>query len=99
MKTVILAACMLASVGTFAAPKENLISYSVKDDDGNHIPASEVPRAVKQDFHARYPNATNVQWQLESEHGMKVYQAQFRKANGQRTTAQWLANGTFLGEK
>ena len=99
MKTVILAACMLASVGTFAAPKENLFTYSVKSGDGQHIPASQVPTPVKQDFHARYPNATNTQWQLESEHGMKVYQAQFRKANGQRTKAQWLADGTFLGEK
>lgn len=99
MKTVILAACMLASVGSFATPKENLSMYAVKSGDGQHIPASEVPRPVKQDFHARYPNATNTRWELESEHGMQVYQAEFRKANGQKTKAEWLADGTFLGEK
>ena len=99
MKTVILAACMLASAGSFAAPKENLTFYSVKSDDSRHIPASEVPRAVKQDFHARYPNATNVRWELETEHGTRVYEATFLKANGQRTKAEWLANGTFLGEE
>lgn len=99
MKTMFLAACMLACAASFAAPKENLIAYSVKSGDGEHIPASDVPTPVKQDFHARYPNATNTRWELESEHGMQVYQAQFKKANGQRTKAQWLANGTFLGEK
>jgi|SRR4051794_11580490 hypothetical protein len=100
MKTVILAACLLATVGSFAAPKENFTTYSVKKSgDGQHIPASEVPAPVKRDKNARYPNATNTQWELESEHGMQVYQAQFRKANGQRTKAQWFADGTFLGER
>jgi len=99
MKTVILAACMLASVGSFATPKENVSTYAVKSGDGQHIPASQVPKPVLTDFNARYPKATNTKWEVETEHGMKTYQADFRKANGQRTKAEWLADGTFLGEK
>ena len=99
MKTVILAACMLASVGSFATPKENISTYAVKSGDGQYIPAYQVPAAVKQDYHARYPNATNTKWQLESEHGTPVYQAEFRKANGVKAKAEWLTDGTFLGEK
>ncbi len=100
MKRVLLAACLLASVGTFAAPKENLAAISVnKSGDGVHILASQVPAPVKKDKNARYPNSTNTRWELQDEHGMQVYKADFRKANGVRTRAEWLADGTFLGEK
>ncbi len=99
MKTVILTACMLATAGTFAAPKENHAMYAVNKGDGQHIPASQVPAPVMKDFKARYPKAMNTQWELEAEHGMQVYQADFKKANGQKTKAEWLADGTFLGEK
>ncbi|TKK69013.1 hypothetical protein FC093_09990 [Ilyomonas limi] len=30
-----------------------------------------MPRPVKQNYHARYPNATNTRWELESEHGRR----------------------------
>jgi hypothetical protein len=100
MKKLMLAACLLASAGSFAAPKANLSTYSVnKSGDGQHIPASQVPALVKRDKNARYPGSTNTRWELESEHGMKTYKADFIKANGQRTKAEWLADGTFLGEK
>lgn len=100
MKRVILAVCLLASVGTFAAPKESKVTYSVsKSGDGEHIPASQVPAPVKKDKNRRYPNSTNTRWELESEHGATVYKADFRDSKGRRVRAEWLADGTFLGEK
>lgn len=99
MKKVILAVCMLATVGTFAAPKTMNAAFSMKKGDGQHIPASQVPAPVMSDFQMRYPGATNTQWEKESEHGQVAYKAEFKKANGKKTKAQWLADGTFLGEK
>src|SRR5690242_12067355 len=75
MKRIILAVCLFASVGSFANPKENLSTYAVKSDDGQHIPASQVPAPVMKDFNARYPNARNTSWEVESEHGKLVYRA------------------------
>ena len=100
MKRIILAACLLASLGTFANPKENVSVYAFKSgDDGKHIAASQVPAPVMTDFKARYPNARNTSWELESEHGMQVYRADFTNKKNQRVRAKWLADGTFLGQE
>ncbi len=99
MKRVILAVCLFASIGTFANPKANITTSELKKGDGRHIPASQVPAPVMADFHARYPDAKNTQWEVESEHGSAVYQADFTRSNNKRVRAQWLADGTFLGEK
>ncbi len=99
MKRVILAACLLASIGTFAISNSNASAYAMKKGDGQHIPASQVPAPVMADFQMRYPDAKGTQWELENEHGKKVYKADFRRANNRRVRAEWLADGTFLGEK
>jgi hypothetical protein len=99
MKAIILAACLLASVGSFASPKENVSAYSLKSGDGQHIPASQVPAPVMRDYKARYPTARNTSWELESEHGMTVYKADFINKNNKRVKAEWLADGTFLGQE
>lgn len=99
MKKVILAICMLATIGTFAAPKTTTAAYEMKKGDGQKIPASQVPAPVMADFQMRYPDAKGTTWELENEHGQSVYKADFRRANNKRVRAQWLADGTFLGEK
>ena len=99
MKRVILAACMLASVGTFANPNLNFSAYEMKKGDGQHIQASQVPAPVIADFQMRYPDAKGTQWEVESEHGQKTYKADFKRSNNRRVRAEWLADGTFLGEK
>jgi len=96
IKKLILAALLLSSVSyaAYSAP----VKYGYyKKDDGRHIPASEVPDAVKKSFRSRYPNATNVRWELEREDGRRVYEAEFT-LNGRRLKAEFAANGTFLGQ-
>ena len=99
MKRVLFAALMLTSVSAFAS-NGSIVSnvVSVKSGDGRHISASEVPAPVMQSFNNRFPDATNVQWQVEKEHGSKVYQAEFTQ-NGKRFKAQFASDGAFLGKK
>ena len=42
-----------------------------------------------------FPDATNVRWQLETEHGKNVYQADFL-LNGARWRAVFNADGTLI---
>src|SRR4051794_10760401 len=98
MKKLIFAALLLVSASSFAHKNTPSISFAVMQGDGQHIPASEVPSAVKASFRSLYPAATNVRWQREREHGATVYQASFL-LNGVRTKALFAADGTFLGQK
>ena len=96
MKKLILAALLLSSVSyaAYSAP----VKYAYyKKDDGRHIPASEVPDAVKKSFHNRYPGATNVRWEVEREDGRRVYEAEFN-FKGRHLKAEFAPNGTFLGQ-
>jgi hypothetical protein len=95
MKKLILAAALFCSASSYAFSAPLVHAY-IKDD-GRHIPASEVPTAVKQSFHNRYPGATNVRWEVEREDGMRVYQAEFN-FNGRHLKAQFAPDGTFLGQ-
>ena len=100
MKRILFAAIMLTSVSAFAASHVTTVSniVSVKSGGGRHISASEVPAPVMSTFNNMFPNATNVQWQIEKEDGGKVYQAEFSQ-NGKRFKAQFAPDGTFLGKK
>ena len=98
MKKLIIAAMLLVSASSFANKSTQFSSFAIVRSDGQHIPASEVPAAVKATFRSLYPAATNVRWEREREHGMTVYQATFL-LNGVRTRALFAADGTFLGQK
>lgn len=98
MKKVIFAALMLATVFSFSITTANSAPYAISKSDGRHISPSQVPAPVMSSFNNRYPNATNVQWEVEREDGSKVYQAQFRQPNGKRIKAQFAPDGTFLGQ-
>jgi len=98
MKKLILAALLLVSASSFAHKNTLTISFAVMKGDGVHIPASEVPFAVRSTFRSLYPSATNVRWEREREDGRTVYQATFL-LNGVKKRALFAANGTFLGQK
>ena len=99
MKRILFAVLMLTSVSAFAS-KGSIVSnvVALKSGDGRHISASQVPAPVMETFNSKFPNATNVQWEVEKEHGSKVYQAEFTQ-NGKRFKAQFAPDGTFLGKE
>jgi hypothetical protein len=99
MKKLLFAALMLTSASAFASANGSVVSNVVAvKSGGHHISASEVPAPVMESFNSRFPDATNVQWQVEKEHGSKVYQAEFT-LNGKRFKAQFAPDGTFLGKQ
>jgi len=98
MKKLIFAALLLVSASSFAHKNTPVISFAALKSDGVHIPASEIPFAVRSTFRSLYPSATNVRWEREREDGRTVYQATFL-LNGVKTKAIFAANGTFLGQK
>ena len=95
MKKILLAASLLLAGVTFANAN-NITAITVLSGDGVHIPASQVPVAVRASFHNMFPNATNVRWEREREHGQTVYEADFL-LNGKRMKAEFAADGTYLG--
>ncbi len=100
MKKVLLAALMLFSICSFATVNTGtatVLQTSVSGD-GRHIPASDVPNAVVKSFNRHFPNAKNVSWEVEREHGSKVYSARFRQ-NGQCKQAEFLPSGTLVEVK
>ena len=98
MKKILFAVLMVSSISAFATIPARTSSVIMMKGDGKHIPASQVPAPVMDSFNSMFPTATNVQWEVEKEHGSKVYQAEFTQ-NGKRYKAQFAPDGTFLGKK
>ena len=99
MKKLILAAFMLVSVSAMALASSTTVQHSAQaSGNGRHISASQVPAPVMASFNALYPNATNVSWEVQKEHGAVVYQASFQQ-NGKCFKAKFSADGTFLSQK
>lgn len=95
MKKVLLAAALFISASSFAGYYHFNVNNTTIQAGGIHIPASRVPEAVKATFTSMFPNATNVRWQAEKEHGQIVFQADFL-LNGQRWRAVFSADGTYI---
>ncbi|QEC68428.1 hypothetical protein FRZ67_14355 [Panacibacter ginsenosidivorans] len=97
MKKIFLAASLLIAAATFTgfSSAHAAVTISVKSGGGVHIPASQVPVAVRASFAANFPTATNVRWERQTEHGRTQYQADFLM-NGQRWRAVFASNGTLL---
>jgi len=98
MKKIVFAVMMLGSMSAFAFNTNTSSTIILKSGDGKHIPPSQVPAPVMQSFNSMFPNARNVQWEVEKEHGSTVYQAEFTQ-NGTRYKAEFAPDGTFLGKK
>lgn len=97
MKKIFLAASLLMAATAFTGITSANAATAIvtKKGDGQHIPQSQVPPPVVASFNSYFPNATNVQWEREREHGSTVYQADFYN-KGKRWRAVFAADGTLL---
>jgi len=91
MKKIFLAASLIMASLTFAGTTNVMASRGeIETEGGRHIAESRVPASILSAFYAKYPSATNVSWEVEREHGQKVYKVDFR-FNGKRMTARFFA--------
>ena len=58
-------------------PSALLLMYSCGEKE-KKITAAELPSKVSATFNAKYPDASNVKWQEETENGKTVYEADFK---------------------
>lgn len=63
-----------------------------------NVPDSEVPAAVKTAFSTKYPGATDLEWEKETENSKTVYEAEFKFENKERE-AFFDEAGNFIKEK
>lgn len=63
-----------------------------------NIPEADVPASVKTSFSAKYPGATDVEWEKESENGKILYEAEC-KFNGKEVKVKFDANGNFVSQE
>jgi len=97
MKRIFMAASLLVAATSFTGinSANATIEIALSKGDGQHISPSQVPAPVMASFNSHFPNATNVQWEREKEHGAIVYQADFTM-NGKRWRATFASDGTML---
>ncbi len=62
-----------------------------------HISESEVPAAVMNSFNTKYPGATDVKWERETEDSRIVYEAEFKMSDN-KMEAFWDEAGNFVRE-
>jgi uncharacterized lipoprotein YmbA len=62
------------------------------------ISSADLPEAVASAFKARYPDAADVEWEVEKEDGKQYYEAEF-KLEGKEKEASFLEDGTFVEEE
>ena len=100
MKKLFLAASLLIAATSFTGVYQATASSlsTAAKGDGQHISPSQVPAPVMASFNANFPNANNVKWEKEKEHGQVIYQADF-VMNGQRWRATFIADGALLSTK
>lgn len=91
MKKIFLAASLFAATISYAGTTQyNHAVYKSETEGGRHIAESSVPSDIVNMFYSQYPGSRDVRWEVEREHGQKVYKAQFR-LNGQRMSAKYFA--------
>ena len=97
MKKILLAASLLIAATSFAGSyNASSVKMAMEVKKGRHISASQVPAPVMSTFNSMFPTANNVQWEVERDNGKVVFTAKFT-VNGQRQSARFLANGTYIG--
>jgi hypothetical protein len=99
MKKIILAALLFTSVSSFASSDKVATSNVIIKKD----PVSAVPKAVMVSFNARFPNAGNVTWSIQSTPSMIIYVADFivgkTPATETHVRAMFTVDGKFLGKE
>lgn len=91
MKKILLAASLLIASATFAGTTHfNMTMHKMEKGDGRHVSEANIPSRILNAFYAKYPSATNVRWEIEREHGYKVYEVEFM-LNGKKRKAEFAA--------
>jgi hypothetical protein len=62
------------------------------------ISSSDVPAAVITAFNGKYPQASDVEWEIEKLEGKLYYEAEFR-SEGKKKEAYFRPDGTFSKEE
>ncbi len=62
------------------------------------VTEAQVPQAVKDAFAAKYPGATDMTWEKETEDGKVEYEIEF-KLEGKEKEAFFAENGAFVKEE
>lgn len=62
------------------------------------IASSDVPQPVLDSFKSKYPNASDVEWEVEKEDGKLYFEAEFKIENKTKE-AHFRPDGTFSGEE
>lgn len=61
------------------------------------VVASDVPPAVSAALMAKYPDANNIEWEIEKEDDRLNYEAEF-ESGGKKKEALFSADGNFIKE-
>lgn len=93
MKKIIF--CMAVFVATWGLQS---CSEDTQTKMKGDVPESEVPVAVTSAFGAKYPGATDVKWERETENSQTLYEAEFKFEDKQRE-AFFDEAGTFVREE
>ena len=62
------------------------------------IASSDVPQAVLDSFNTKYPNAKDVEWEVEKEDGRLYFEAEF-STDGKTKEAYFRPDGSFSKEE
>lgn len=102
MKCSILFACIITCFFLTEACNTNTSHSSEEavEKKGNHthLTTAEVPPAVLDAFHTRYPHASGVIWETATEGGSPSYKAKW-KAGDKKWKAEFAQDGHFIKEK
>ena len=85
--------------GTSTGTNESTAKESTtKKKNAFSISASDVPAAVISTFKAKYPNASNVNWEKATEKGKPSFKAKWQ-IDGKKMKAEFSEDGSFIKEK
>ena len=62
------------------------------------LSTSEVPTSVISTFNAKYPNASDIEWEKDQENGKTLYEVEC-KFNGKEVKAKFNTDGSFVAEE
>ena len=87
---------LIICLSLFSATLFTACSGGQKNEE--FLDEAQVPAAVKDAFKVKYPTATDVKWEKETEDGKVEYEIGF-KLDGKGKEAYFLENGSFVKEE
>jgi len=74
------------------------VLLAVSCSNETKVVASDVPPAVSAALMAKYPDANDIEWEMEKKDNRVNYEAEF-KSGGKKKEAEFSADGTFIKEE